>query len=94
MHRKAEAVLEGHLKEANHFRHLDDVRSEKIGAPIINTKGGLIASGEGLSKKRLDLTRAHGFGILFSSPQVVRTAKVPDLTDLALAFSRQGRRSR
>ena len=94
MQRKAEAVLEGHLKEANHLRHLDDVRSEKIGAPNMNTRGGLVASGEGLSKKGLDPTRAHCFGILHSSPQVVRTARVPDLTDLALAFARRGRRSR
>ena len=94
MQRKEEVILEGHLKEANHLRHLDDVRSEKIGALNMNTKGAPIASGEGLSKKGLDPIRAHFFGILHSSPQVVRIAKVPNLTDLALAFSRTGRRSR
>ena len=94
MQRKAETVLEGRLKEANHLRHLDDVRSEKIRAPNINTKGGPVASNEGLSKKGLDLTKAHYFGILHSSPQGVRTASVPNLIDLALAFSIRGRRSR
>ena len=60
----------------------------------MNIKGGLVASGEGLSIKGLDPTRAHYFGILHSSPQVARTARVSDLTDLALAFARRGRRSR
>ena len=93
MQRKAEVVLEGRLKEANHLQHLDDVRSEKIGAPNMNTKGGPVASSEGLSKKGLDPTRAHCLGILHSSPQVVKTARVPDLTDLAFAFARWGGRS-
>ena len=75
MQRKAEAVLKGRLKEANHLWHLDDVRSEKIGTPNINTKGGPVASGEGLSERGLDPTRAHYLGILHSSPQVVRTAR-------------------
>ena len=94
MQRKAKAILEGRLKEPNHLRHLDDVRREKIRAPNMNTRGGLIASGEGLSKKGLDPTRAHCFGILHNSPQVVRTARVPDLIELALTFARRGRRSR
>ena len=94
MQRKAEAVLKGRLKEADHLRHLDDVRSEKIEAPNMNTKGGPIASGEGISKKGLDPTRAHYFGIFHKSSKLVRIAKVLDLTDLALAFSKQGRRSR
>ena len=92
MLRKAQAVLKGRLKEANHLWHLDDVGSDKIGAPNMNTKGRPVASGEGLSKKGLDPTRAHYFGILHSNPQVVRTARVTDLTDLALAFAK-GRRS-
>ena len=88
MQRKTEVVLEDRLKEENHLRHLDDVRSEKIGTPNMNTKGGPVASNEGLPKKGLDSTRAHCFDILHSSPQVVRTAKVPDLTDLALSFAK------
>ena len=83
MQRKAEAVLEGRPKEANHLWHLDDVGSERIGAPNMNTKGGPVASREGLSKKGLDPNRAHSFGILHSSPQVLRTAMVPDLTNLS-----------
>ena len=94
MQRKAEVVLKGCLKEANHLRHLDDVRGEKIRAPNVNTKGGPVASDKGLSKKGLDPTKAHCFGILHSSPQVVRIARVPNLTNLALAFARRGRRSR
>ena len=93
MQRKAEVVLKGRLKEANHLRHLDDVRSEKIGAPNMNTKGGPVASGEGLSKKGLDPTRAPYLGILHNNPQIVRTVRVPDLTDLAITFVRRGRRS-
>ena len=94
MQREAKAVLEGRLKEANHLRHLDNVRSEKIEAPNMNIEGGPVARGEGMSKRGLDPTRAHSFGILHNSPQVVRTARVPDLTNLDLAFSRRGRRSR
>ena len=94
MQRKAKAIFKGRLKEANHFRHLDEIRSEEIGTPNMNTKGGPVASGEGLSKRGLDPIRAHYFGILHSSPQIVRTARVPNLTDLALAFPRWGRRYR
>ena len=54
MQRKAKVVLEGRLKEANHLRHLDNVRSEKIEAPNMNTKGGPVARGEGMTKKGLD----------------------------------------
>ena len=93
MQRKAKAVLEGRLKEANHLWHLDDVGSERIGAANMNTKGGLVVSSEGLSKKGLDPNRAHSFGILHSSPQVFRTAMVPDLTNLAFASTERGRRS-
>ena len=94
MERKAKVVLKGRLKEVTHLRNLDDIRGEKIGAPNVNTKGGPVASGEGLSKKKLDPTRAHCLDILHSIPQVVRTARVPDLTDLDLAFARRERRSR
>ena len=87
MKRKAKFILKGRLKEANHFRHLDDIRSERIGAPNMNTKGGTVASGECLSKRGLDLTRAHCFGVLHNSPQIVRTVRVPDLTDLALTLA-------
>ena len=65
---KAETVLEGRLKEANRLQHLDDVRSEKIGALNMKTKGGPLASGEGLSKKGLNPTRAHCFNFLHNSP--------------------------
>ena len=82
------------LKEANHLRHLDDVRSKGIEAPNMNARGGPIARGEGMSKKGLDSTKAHSFNILHNNPQVVRTARVPNLTDLVLAFAKRGRRSR
>ena len=91
--RKAEAVLEGRLKEANHLWHLDNVRSERIGAPNMNTRGGPVVRGEGMSKKGLDPTRAHCFGIFHNSPQVVITTRELDLIDLALAFAKRGRRS-
>ena len=94
MQRKAKAVLKGRLKEATRLRHLDDVRGEKIEAPNVNTKGGPVSSGEGLSKKKLDPTKAHCFDILHNILQVVKTARVPDLTNLALAFSKRERRSR
>ena len=94
MQRKAEAVLEGRLKDANHLRHLDDVRSKGIEAPNMNTRGGPIARGEGMSKKGLDSTKAHSLGILHNNPQVVRTARVPNLTGLVLAFAKRVRRSR
>ena len=87
MHREVKVVLEGRLKEANHLRYLDDVRSKRIKAPNINTRGRLVARGERMSKKGLESTRAHCFGILHRSPQVVRTARVPDLTYLVLAFT-------
>ena len=56
MQRKTKVVLKGRLKETNHFRHLDDIRSERIEAPNMNTKGGPVARGEGLYKRGLDLT--------------------------------------
>ena len=94
MQREAEAILEGRLEEANHLWPLYDVRSEKIRAPNPNIEGGPVARSEVMSKRGLDPTRAHGFSILHSNPQVVRAARIPNLTDLTLAFSKEGRGSR
>ena len=94
MQRKTKVVLKGRLKETNHFRLLDDIRNERIGAPNMNTKGGPVASGEGLSIRGLDPTRVHCFGVLHRSPQIVRIARVPYLADLALTLPRRRRRSR
>ena len=91
MQREAEAILEGRLEEENHIRHLNDVRSEKVRAPNPNTEGRLVARGEIMSKRGLDPNRAHNFGILHSSPQVGRAERIPDLTELTLAFSIRGR---
>ena len=91
MQRKPETVLEGHLKEADHLGNLDDVGGEKIRAPDLNAKRGSIAGKEGFFIKGLDLTRTHNVHILHGSPQVVRTTRVPDLIDLALAFSKWGK---
>ena len=82
--REAEAILEGRLEEANHLRHLNDVGSEKVRAPNPNTEGRLVARGEIMSKRGLDPTRAHKFGILYSLPQVGKAARIPNLTDLTL----------
>ena len=70
MQREAEAILEGRLEEANHLRHLNNVGSEKVRAPNLNTEGRPVARGEIMSKRGLDPTRAHSFGILYSRPQV------------------------
>ena len=51
MQREAEVVLEGRLEEANHLRHLDDVRSEKIREPNPNIEGGPVARSEVTSKR-------------------------------------------
>ena len=91
MQREAEAILDGYLEEANHLWHLNDVGSEKVRAPNLNTKGRPVARGEIMSKRELDPTRAHNFVILNSHPQVDRAARIPDLTDLTLAFSMRRR---
>ena len=91
MQREAGAILEGRLGEANHLWHLNDVRSEKVMAPNSNTEGRPVARGEIMSKRGLDPTRAHSFGILHSSPQVGRAVKTPDLNDLTLAISIGGK---
>ena len=58
MLREKEAILEGRLEEANHLRHLNDVKSKKIRAPNPNTEGGPVERGEVMSKRGLDPTRA------------------------------------
>ena len=91
MQREAEAILEGRLEEANHLQHLNDVRSEKVRAPNLNTEVRPVARGEIMFKRGLDPTRAHSFGIMHNSPQVGIAARIPDLTDLTLAFAMGGR---
>ena len=86
MQREEEVVLEARLEEENHLRHLNDIRSEKIRAPDLNTEGEPVARCKVMSKRGLDPTRAHIFHIPHSSPQVVKASKIPDLTDLTLAF--------
>ena len=73
MQRKAETILEGHLKEANHLGNLDNVRDEKIRTPDLNAKRGSIVGNEGFFIKGLNPSRTHGVRILHGSPQVVRT---------------------
>ena len=94
MQREAEAILKGRLKEANHLRHLNDVGSKKIKAPNSNTEGRPVARGEIMSKRWIDLTRSHSFGVLYSRPQVGRAARIPDLNDLTLAFAMRRREIR
>ena len=91
MRREAEATLEGRLEEANHLWHLNNVGSEKVRVPNPNTKGRPVERGEIMSKRGLDPTRAHNFGILNSHPQVDQAARIPNLTDLTLAFSMRRR---
>ena len=94
MQREVEAILEGRLEEANHLRHLNDVGSEKVMAPNPNTEGRPEVRGEIMSKRGLDPTRAHSFGILYNRPQVGKAARIPDLTDLTLAFAMRRRGNR
>ena len=94
MQREVETILEGHLEEVNHLRHLNDVGSEKVRTPNLNTKGRPVARGEIMSKKGFDPTRAHSFGIMYSRPQVGRTARIPDLTDLTLPFTKRRKGTR
>ena len=90
MQREEEVVLEGRFKEANHILHLNDVKSVKIRALNSNIEGGSVTRGEVISKRGLDPTRAHSFSILHSSPLVVKATRIPDLTDLTLAFAIRG----
>ena len=55
MQGKAETVLEGRFKEADHLGKLDDVGGEKIRAPDLNAKRGFIAGNEGFFYKRARL---------------------------------------
>ena len=90
MQRKAETILEGCFKEADHLGNLDDVGGEKIRAPDLNAKKGSIAGNEGFAIKGLDSARTHDVRILHDSLQIFETTRVPNLTDLSLAFSRRG----
>ena len=87
MQREAETVLEGRFKEADHLGNLDDVGVEKIRAPDLNTKRGSIAGNEGFFIEGLYPTRTHGFRILHGSLQILGTTRVPNLTNLSLAFA-------
>ena len=87
MQREREAILEGRLEEVNHLRHVNDVGGEKVRAPNPDTEGRPIARGEIMFKRGLDLTRAHSFEILYNRSQVSRATRIPDLTDLTLAFA-------
>ena len=87
MQRETEDIHEGHLEETNHLRHLNDVGSEKVRAPNLNIEVRPVARSEIMSKRGLDLTRAHSFGILHSRPQIGRAARISDVTDLTLAFA-------
>ena len=74
MQRKAETVVEGRFKEADHLGNLDDVGGEKIRAPDLNAKRGSIAGNKGFFIKGLDPTRTHDVCIFHSSLQIFRTA--------------------
>ena len=87
MQRKAKTVLEGHFKEANHLGNLDDVGGEKIRAPDLNAKRGSIAGNEGFVIKGLDPTGTQSVRILHGSLQIFETTRVPNLTNISLAFS-------
>ena len=89
MQGKAETILEGRFKEVDHLGNLDDVGGEKIKALDLNAKRGAIAGNEGLSIKGLNLTRTHGVRILHGSPQIFGTTRIPNLTNLSLAFAKR-----
>ena len=89
MQRKAETILEGRFKEADHLGNLNDVGGDKIMAPDLNAKMGSIAGNEGFFIKGLDPTRTHDVRILHGSLQIFGTTRVPNLTNLSLAFSRR-----
>ena len=90
MQRKAETVLEGRFKEADHLRNLDDVGGENIRAPDLNAKRGSIAGNEGFLIKGLYSTRTHDVRILHCSLQIFGTTRAPNLTNISLAFARRG----
>ena len=90
MQRKAETVLKGLFKEANHFGNLDNVGCEKIRAPDLKAKRGSIPGNEGYFIEGLDPTRTHDVCILHGNLQILGTTRVPNLTNLPLAFARQG----
>ena len=90
MQEKAETVLEGRFKEADHLGNLDDVGGEKIRAPDLNAKRRSIEGNKGFFIKGLDPTRTHGVRILHDSLQILGTTRVPNLTNLLLAFARRG----
>ena len=82
--------LEGRFKEADHLGNLDYIEGEKIRAPDLNARRGFIAGNEGFFIKGLDPTRTHDVRILHGSPQMFGTARVPNLTNISLAFARRG----
>ena len=87
---KAETVLEGRFKEADHLGNLDDVGGENIRAPYLNAKRGSTTGNEGFLIKGLDPIGTHGVRILHGSLQIFGTTKVPNLTNISLAFAKRG----
>ena len=90
MQGKAETFLEGRFKKADHLGNLDNVGGEKIRALDLNTKRGSIAGNEGFFIKGLDSIRTHVVRIFHSSLLIFGTTRVPNLTNLSLAFARRG----
>ena len=88
--RKAETVLEGRFKEADHLRNLDDVGGEKIRPLDMNSRRGSIAGNKSFFTKGLDRTRTHNVPILHGNPQIFGTTRVPNLTNLSLALAKRG----
>ena len=90
MQGKAETVLEGSFKEVDHLGNLDDVGGKKIRAPNFKAKRGSIAGNKGFFIKGLDPTKTHDVRILHENLQIFGTTRVPNLTNISLAFSRRG----
>ena len=89
MQGEAETILKGHLKKANHLRNMDDVRSENVWAPNVDTSQRPITSGRNFRIGRLDPTRAHSFRTPHGSPKIFRPGRVPDLTNPLFTLTMQ-----
>ena len=84
MQGKAETVLKGRFKEADHLGNLNDIGGEKIRALYLNTKRGSIAGNGSFFIKGLDSTRTHGVRILHDNPQIFGPTRVSLIFPLPL----------
>ena len=85
--RKAEIILKGCLKEANHLGNGNNIRREKIRTLDSDVGMRSITSSEGFSVRRLNPARPHDIRVPHDGPQIFGPIGMPNLANLPLALT-------